>query len=289
MTGYLTTGITTIKVNSYIDNYTDAYNKNMMQLSSGNIVTKMGDDPMATANSDAYQLTIQGNKQAISNMQIGENLLNTVEGTEQNVINSLQRIHDLCTEAANETYSPSDKQGIVDEINQRLADFDRIADNTNFNTINLFDGSQKSLKIQTSTKSGASIDIGDALVNLHASSLGSVTPGDGGITLPGVTGANWTSTQINTYADKIDNVISYLTTASSKCGSYINRLDSQIDTVQNTNLNLTNEKSAIMDTDVASASADLVKYQIGQQVATSILAQANQIPEYALNLLSSIK
>lgn len=289
MSGYLTTAITTIKVNSYLENYIDSYNKNMVQLSSGNKVNSIGDDPMATANSDACNLTITGNKQAISNMQIGENLLNTVQGTEQNVITSLQRIRDLCTEAANGTYSTKDKQAIIDEINQRLNEFDRLADNTNFNNINLFDGSQTSLKIQTGTKTGASIDIGDALVDLHSNSLGSVIPGDGGITLTGVTGNNWTTDQINAYGSKIEGVISDITTDASKSGSYINRLDTQIASVQNLNLNLTSENSAIMDTDVASASADLVKYQIAQQVSASILTQANQIPEYALSLLTSVK
>lgn len=277
---YLTSQVTSIMLQSYLNSNTDLYNKSMSQISSGNRVTNISEDPISVTTSRLLDARISGNNQVASNISLAKNVLSIAEGTQQSTISSLQRIRDLCTEAANETYSASNKDGVLNEIRLRLNGFDSTADSTNFNKIKLFDGSMTKMKIQTGLGSENTVDVGKAFTNLHCSQLG------GDIRLdPSITGQNWTTDDIQSYMTKIDDAISSLTNNVAVCGSLTNRLDSTAHITTTMTNNLTNNKSVIMDADVAAASTDLVRYQILQQANANILVQANQIPELALQLL----
>lgn len=280
MTAYLTSQITSIMLESALNSSTDMYNKTMQQISSGNRVTNISDDPISVTTSRLLDVRISGSTQVSSNINLGKNLLSVAEGTQEGVISGLQRIKDLCVEAANGTYSASDKDAILNEIKLRLNGFDSTADSTNFNQIKLFDGSVSKLNIQTGLSTGNSIDVGNAFTNLHCSQLG------GDIRLDdSITGKTWTTEDVQSYMKKIDSAITSLTNKVAVCGSFTNRLDSTGHIVNTMTNNLTNNKSVIMDADIASASSDLVRYQILQNANANILVQANQMPQLALQLL----
>lgn len=283
MTLSLNTGIASTMLGHYLDKYSNSYGKTLEQLASGNKATKIADDPIAVTKSRKIQCKIDSNSQALENMNIANNLLDTSEDTQKNVIDNLQRIRDLSMEAANGTNSSDDKDQILVEIKQRLTQIDNTADSTSFNGIKLFDGSLKTLKIQTGSQSSNSIDIASAFTNLHVSQLG------GDIRLDDtVTGNTWTTDNIDSYLLKLDNAIDQLTNNCGTCGSFTTRLDNTISTVQNKNTNMTGQKSDLMDTDTASVCADMVKFQILQQATASMFTQINQIPGYAVQLLQSV-
>lgn len=283
MTLSLSTGIASTMLGRYLDNYSNSYGKTLEQLASGNKATKIGDDPIAVTKSRKIECKIDSNNQAIENMNLANNIIATSEDTQKNVTDNLQRIRDLSMEAANGTYSSNDKDQILEEIKQRLAQIDKTADSTNFNGIKLFDGSLKTLKIQTGSQSSNSVDIASAFTNLHVSQLG------GDIRLADtVTGDTWTTDDIDSYLSKLDNALDTLSSNCSKCGSLTNRFNSIIDVVQNKTTNMTSQKSDLMDTDTASVCADMVKFQVLQQATASMFTQINQLPEYAIQLLQSV-
>lgn len=286
MTIYLSAQIASIQMQDYLNRSSTSYQKTMEQLSSGDRITSVGDDPVALTQSRKFDIEISGNNQASTNIGIGQDILNIADSTQQEVISSLQRIRDLCVQSSNETYISTDKDSVLDEIRQRLATINNMADTTNYNNVKLFNGSVTSLKIQTGLTSSNTIEIGPAFTDLHTNKLGEIVPADGGINIgAGVTGANWTTDDIHKYMDKIDTAITDLTHNCAISGGYMNRLSSTSDNLNTMTNNLTQSRSTIIDTDVAEASSDLVKYNILQEATTSILVQANQIPETVLSLL----
>lgn len=280
----LTTGVVNVHLQSYLENSTNSYQKTMEQLSSGSKFTSIGDSPLGVTQTAMLSFRISANTQAQSNVKVGSDLLAMTEDNQGLVISDLQRIRDLCEEAANGTYSTTDKDAILGEIKSRLTNIDNLATSTKFNDISLLDGSNTNLSLQVGDNASSSIEIGSALINVHVSQLGTGTNQD--LRLDDtVTGTTWTHDDINKYMDKIDSAINQLTGTAAKIGGYINRLDAKTDSLTSLKMNMTDDKSIISDTDVASASADLVKYQILQEACTSIMTQANQVPSMALSLL----
>lgn len=289
----INTNIASLVAQNNLSKNTSAYEKAMEQISSGLKVNSASDDAAGLSISESIKTQINGNAKALDNIQDGKNLLSIAEGGQVTVTKHLQRIYELCVQAANETYTASDKDNIIQEINQRLADITNIANSTTFNGVNLLNTSSASLDIQIGAGSDAttnSIDIGAALTDVRASMLGGygdTTGGtDHGIHLDSsTTGTTWTTALVREYMSKVDGVISTLTTNRALLGAYGNRLDATTENLDIMNQNLEETKSRILDTDVAEASSRMVKYQILQQTSASILSQANQLPSIALNLL----
>lgn len=262
---------------------TTALQKSMQQISSGLRINSASDDAAGLSISESIKTQINGNSKAVSNIADGNNLLAIAEGGEITVTNHLQRIRELCVQAANETYKGSDKTNMLQEIKQRLADINNISNSTTFNGVQLLNRTNAHLSLQVGANSDSavnSIDIGPALTNVRISVLGN------DIRIPDTTtGDNWTTADIRTYMDKIDTAIGSLTSSRALLGAYGNRLDATSSNLTIMNQNLQQTKSRITDTDVASASSDMVKYQILQQTSASILSSANQLPSVALKLL----
>lgn len=265
---------------SYLESHTTSYQNTMDELSSGNKYNTVGDNPVEVCRSAKMTIAIDSGTQASNNAEIGKDLLNTAAGAQSVIVSNISRIHDLCTEAANGTYSASDKDAIIEEINARLKYINSAADSTTFNGIKLLDGTASNLTLQTGTTASATMNIGSALINVHTDATGL------NIDLPsGTTGSNWDNASINTYMNSIDNATNTIINSEAQSGAFLNRLDFVTDNLSSIKTNLTAGRSQITDTDVAKSSADLVRYQVLQQASVSVLAQANQVPSWALQLL----
>jgi len=289
MSVIVNTNVASLIAQNNLAKNTTALNKSMQQISSGLRINSASDDAAGLSISESIKNQINGNTKAMSNIQDGKNLLAVGEGGMVTVTSHLQRIRELCVQAANETYKGSDKTNMLQEIKQRLKDINNIASSTTFNGVPLLDGTKSSLYLQTganSDKNVNAIDIGPALSDVHISVLGSTVPGDKGIIIPdSTTGDTWSTQNIRDYMDKLDTAITTLTSNRALLGAYGNRLDATADNLSVMNQNLEQTKSRILDTDVASASSDMVKFQILQQTSASILKSANQLPSLALSLL----
>ena len=287
----INTNVSSLVAQNNLSTNTTALQKAMQQISTGQKINSASDDAAGLSISESLKTQINGNKKALSNIQNGSNLLGIAEGGQVTVGNHLQRIRELCVQAANETYTAADKTNILQEIKQRLADINNISNSTTFNGVALLNGTQASLFLQIGANSDPTVnalDIAPALSNVQISVLGgiAVPPGLAGIMIAAATdGTTWTTANIRTYMDKIDTAISTITSNRALLGAYGNRLQSTTANLSIMNTNLEDTKSRIMDSDIAESSSNMVKYQILQKTSASILSQANQLPSLALQLL----
>ena len=141
-----------------------AVTKSLEKLASGYRINRAGDDAAGLAISERMKAQIKGLEAASSNSQDGISLVQTAEGALNEVHDMLNRMVELATKAANGVYTDSQRGNYADEIDQLQKEIDRIADSTNFNSLNLLDGSLGGAKVTAvdgtdATKSSFTIDL----------------------------------------------------------------------------------------------------------------------------------
>ena len=129
------------------------------RLSSGLRINSAKDDAAGLAISTRFQSQISGLNVAQRNASDGISLAQTTEGALAEVINNLQRIRDLAVQSANATNSPSDRLALDQEVQQRVAEIERIADQTSFNGLKVLDGSFREQSFQVGANAGDTIDV----------------------------------------------------------------------------------------------------------------------------------
>ena len=264
---------------------TGGISKSLERLSTGFKINRAGDDAAGLVISQGLESQARGASVASDNAQTGINLLQTAEGDLGVIQENLQRIRDLSVQAANGTYGTAERAAIKSEVQARLAEIDRTAKSSKFNTINLLDGTTGtagSLTLQIGTNSGSTLNALD--VNATTTPLGRATSSSLGIdTAP--TDFFSTAGKCASFIATIDSAISTVSSRRSDIGSLQNRLESTIKSLGVKKENMEASNSRIRDVDVAKESASLTKSQILQQASASLLAQANQAPQIALSLI----
>lgn len=275
---------------------TSALNKAMEQLSTGLRINSAKDDAAGMGVSELMTSQIRGNAQAMDNIQDGLNCIQTAEGSLAVITEDVQRIRELCLQAANEIYDENSKQSILNEIKQRLETINTTALSSNFNGKNLIDGSLTTLYIQMGPNGDAAaadpllnaIDIAPSLTNCQTDALGinlDITALGSGAAGGAIDGLTWETQDIRDYIGKLDDALTKLTNDRSVMGAYMNAMESTAENLSTMNVNLETARSRIKDVDIAEASSEMIRYQILQQTSTSILSQANSMPSIALSLL----
>ena len=276
------TNVTSNIVQGNLSAANSAVNKSIERLSTGYKINRASDDAAGLAISKGFESQSRGTLVAKDNTQHGVNLLQTAEGDLDVIQDNLQRIRDLTVQAANGTYSSSEKAMLAQEVNARISEINRIATVSKFSDITLLDGNSTSqLVLQVGANSGETnqLNISDALIKSTATALSA------NLTSEYVTNAFKTSNGANAFIDDIDIAINKVSDSRSKMGAYQNRLESTLSSLDVRYQNMASSLSTIQDTDVAAEAAALTKAQILQNVSASLLAQANNNPSIALNLL----
>lgn len=135
--------------------------KSLEKLSSGYRINRAGDDAAGLAISEKMRGQIRGLQQASRNAQDGISLIQTAEGALQETEDILQRMRELAVQAANGTLADGDRQAIQDEVDQLVAEIDRIAETTEFNTKSLLDGTfTTSFQIGANAAQNVEVSIG---------------------------------------------------------------------------------------------------------------------------------
>ncbi|MEW6258652.1 MAG: flagellin [Thermodesulfobacteriota bacterium] len=134
-------------------------NRSLQRLSSGLRINSAKDDAAGLAISTRFTAQVRGLDQAVRNANDGISLLQTSEGAMQEVTNLLQRMRELAVQASNDTNTASDRASLQDEVDQLYAEIDRIAASTQFNGINLLDGSAGTKKFQIGANAGQTIAV----------------------------------------------------------------------------------------------------------------------------------
>lgn len=261
----------------------DSLRRVFERLSTGSKINSAKDDAAGLSISEKLRLQIKGYDKAINNTKDGVNALKIADSGFETMLSNLQRIRELCVQGANGIYSSTERTYILDEIKERLTDFNRTVSTTKFDQTPLLDGTVTSLRIQTGPGTNLTANTIDIATAFNGQSL--TVTGLGLNAAITATGATWNPTVIRTYMDAIDSGLSKLLSARAKIGGMMNRLDSVLANLSSMQENLQSSESTIRDTDIARDTADMTRLQILQQSSTQVLSQVNQLPAMALKLL----
>jgi len=280
------TNVASLIAQRNLSSNTSSLSKSIERLSSGYRINRAADDAAGLSISENLRGTIRGNKQAINNIQDGINMLQIAEGGLSVINENIQRIRELCIQAANDTNGSTERTAILSEVNARLSDIDRISKSSKFNNISLLDGTSNAV-IQVGAGSELStntIEIENNVLSRATVSCIGTSVSANGLTL-NVTGATWSSNGIRLYLDVLDGALMDIASRRSNIGAYQNRMESALNNLQVATENVQAADSRIRDLDVAQETSNMTKFQILQQASASVLSQANNLPSVALKLL----
>jgi flagellin len=256
-------------------------NTSLQRLSSGLRVNSAKDDAAGLYVSQQMTRDIRGMNQATRNAADGISLAQTAEGALGEIANNIQRIREIAIQASNAT--TGDRSGLQKEVDQLTQEISRIVQTTEFNGTKLLSGSS-TLTFQVGASGAANNQVSftnaDMVTDLNAS--GGVY--NANLTATGtvvVSAQGAASAEISALGEAIDVV----NKTRATFGALQNRFEAVISNLQNYSENLTAARSRIQDADFAAETAKLTRAQILQQAGTSILAQANSLPQSALSLL----
>lgn len=251
--------------------------KSLERLSSGYRINRAGDDAAGLAISEQLRAQVRGLKQAQRNAQDGVSLVQVAEGSLNEVSSILIRLRELAVQAASDTIGPVERQFLNVEYDQLVSEIDRISDGTEFNGTQLLSGTGSILDFQVGTRNDPNIDrlsFDASKADANSAALG--------VNLTSV--ADKASAQNSLSA--LDTAIVSVSAMRADFGAVQNRLQSTISNIAVSVENMSAANSRIRDVDVAEETAELTKNNILLQAGTSVLAQANQTSQTALNLLN---
>lgn len=204
-------------------------NKASERLASGQRINSAADDAAGLAISNRQTSQIRGLDQAIRNANDGASLIQTAEGALEESTNILQRMRELAIQSSNGIYSDTDRATLDAEVQQLVAELDRISETTSFNGQKILDGSLGSVSLQVGSEAGqtisfsiaetstSSLGLGSTSSDLAGDSLGgasagAISIGDGDVLINGQALAAYTSTgdneNLQTLIDDINTNIS---------------------------------------------------------------------------------
>ncbi len=268
--------LTAMNSNRQLGITTSAQAKSSEKLSSGYRINRAGDDAAGLTISEKMRSQIRGLNKASSNAQDGVSLIQVAEGALAETHSILQRMNELATQAANDTNTTADRNAIAAEIHQLTSEIDRIASTTQFNTMDLLDGSFQNKNLQVGSLEGQNISI--SIQAMNASALSLRKAGKLAISVSSFSAAGSAMTVIQ-------NAIQSVSAMRSTLGALQNRLEHTIANLDNISENTQAAESRLRDTDMAEEMVEYSKNNILAQAGQSMLAQANQSTQGVLSLL----
>jgi flagellin len=245
-----------------------AMGKSMEKLSSGSRINRAADDAAGLAISERLRSQIRGLSQAGRNAQDAVSMVQTAEGSLNEVHSMLQRVRELAVQYKNGSLSATDQAAIQSEVNQLGSEIERIGSSAEFNGIKLLNSSSTTVTFQVGANDSQTISV-DTI------SLGSSVPANVFALTPG--GA--------TDISEIDAAIQNVSSQRSVFGAVQNRLEHTMQDLSTYEENLTASESRIRDTDMAKEMVNKTKLDILSQAGMSMLGQANQAAQGVMSIL----
>ena len=268
------TNVTSLKAQKNLNSSSGALATSMERLSSGLRINSAKDDAAGLAISNRLNSQVRGLDVGMRNANDAISIAQISEGAMQEQTNMLQRMRDLTVQSENGANSSADLSAIQAEITQLATEITSIGSTTAFGNTKLmtgnFSGGGKSF--QVGHQDGEDIKIEVKTTNAGTLSVNSLV----------VTG---TSAARGSALGKIDAAIKSIDGQRATLGAIQNRLSHNISNSANTQANVADAKSRIVDVDFAKETSQMTKNQVLQQTGSAMLAQANQLPQIALSLL----
>ncbi len=270
------TNVPALNVSRILRRSTLALNKSLERLASGLRINRAADDAAGLAIANGLNSQVRGLRVAQRNAQDGISLVQTAEGALSEVTNMLQRMRELAVQAANGTLSTANRDHLNAEFTQLRGQINDTMNRVEFNGITPLN-SAVIIVLQTGADAAQTTNIvGTGNFTTTTGTLGGIN----GSSLAGVTAVNATAaiTALNLAIGVID-------TARAGLGATQNRLEFTISTLAIQEENSAASESAIRDANIALETIAFTRNQILVTAGTSVLAQANLIPQTALQLL----
>lgn len=246
------------------------------KLSSGYRINRASDDAAGLSISEKMRGQIRGLKQASTNAQDGQSLIQTGEGAMNEIHSVLQRMRELTVQAKNDTYLQEDRTKIQDEVTNLQDEITRIAEQTEFNKMKLLDGTFSGKQFQVGANDSQTISIEISAMTAVKLGVDKIAADIGGADK---------GSKLTNQLDTIDKAISKVSTKRSYLGAISNRLDHTIANADNMAENLQSSESKIRDVNIASEMVSYSSMSIIQQAGQSMLSHANQATQGVLSLL----
>lgn len=277
----INTNIASINAQRNLGKTQSSLQANFGRLSTGLRINTAADDAAGLGISERLRSHIRSLAQAERNSQDGVSLLQTAEGAMNEVSGILTRMRELAVQSATDTVGATERTFLNDEVVQLRAELDRIAQVTEFNGAALLAGGAAgaTFNFQVGIGATAADQISTTILGTAATDLG-IVGADSVATIDLTTAAG-----ARAALGVIDQGISDVSSRRAELGAIQNRLNVTMANLGTARENLSAANSRIRDVDVAAETASMTRNNILMQAGVSVLSQANQIPQMALNLL----
>lgn len=286
MAQVINTNIYSLNAQRNLNNTSTQLQTALQRLSSGLRINSAKDDAAGLAIASRFTAQIRGYNQGVRNSADAISLAQTAEGAYDELANNLQRIRELAVQAANATNSSTDRLAIQTEISDLKSEIARVT-HTQFNGVEVIGQDAGSFYFQVGPNGIRSID-GIVVNTIDVTNNVEFTAMQGTSATVYVTGATTIGEMTNAALSLIgrtDNLLQVINTQRAILGAVQNRFESVIRNGENIAEQLSASRSRIQDADFAKETAALTKAQILQQAGTTVLSQANAVPQSVLALL----
>lgn len=267
------TNLASMNASTHLQSSSRGLSTSLERLSSGLRINRGADDAAGLGVANNLRAANASLKVAHRNASDAISVIQTAEGSTSEVGAIVERMRELAVQSSSETLADQERQYIQEEFTQLLGEIDRIAAISNFNGVQLSDGTNATLSVQVGIGSSA-----DNQIDITLGDLGSATLGVDVLDLS-------TAATAVLALDAFDSAIDTLNAYHSSYGAVQNRIQSATRNLETYSDNLGGAESVIRDADFALEAAEMAKFQTMQQAGVSVLAQANQLSQSALKLL----
>ncbi|MCT4642527.1 MAG: flagellin [Bacteriovoracaceae bacterium] len=251
--------------------------ESFQKLASGKRIVKAADDAAGLAISSKMEAEIRGNRMALKNTGDAISVVQIAEGGLTETSNIMTRLRELSIQAASDTVGDKEREFLDLEYQQLVQEVDRISKTTKFGDVELLSGENETGEMEFHV--GA---YGDELNKIKFDSeYTDATASNLGVEGTGISSKSDAIDNL----EAIDNAIQKVSGFRANFGAIQSRLQTTAVNLDSQITNTEAAKSQIQDVDVAAESSKIASNNVFKQAATSVLAQANNIPNTALRLI----
>lgn len=249
--------------------------KSFERISSGLRIARAADDAAGLGVAENLKVAASSARVAARNIGDGVSMIAVAEGASAEVANIIGRMRELAVQSASETLDDDERAYVQDEYTALAGEVDRIAQVTQFNGMQLTDGTISTINVQVGIGSDPNDQIGMTMGDLRASTLGIDTAS---IDMSTAAAASTSLTNLDAALDMVSSYRAAYGAAENRLTSALNGLETFAESTKAA-------ESQIRDADFGYETAEMAKSQILQQAGVAILSQAKNINQGALTLL----
>lgn len=279
------TNVESINAQRQLNSTTNRLRTAYARLSSGLRITRAADDAAGLAIAEQLKADARIASVAIRNANDGISIIAITDGAMGQITNTLTRMAELAEQSANGVYSTEQRSALQLEFVALASEAERIANTTTFNGLSLLNGiTNVTFQVGFDGQSNSQVSYSGVQATLHSMGL---SPTNSSTLIYSINAGTTPLAQeaARSALDAVQTAIDSLTRNRGTLGAAESRLNVAIENLSVARENFLAAESRIRDVDVAEEAAELTRLNILQQAATAVVAQANQQPSLALQLL----